>query len=119
MDQQHHHSCQDASTASVLPKAAEEIWHATSGPLQILSLHHREHPDRLNHGLVCEMLCPRPQGLPSGGEDGLVHHWDRAPTHPRHLLKKVPEEGMQHRQGTHTPATSCSLPYSQADSIGA
>ena len=41
---------------SLLPKAAEEIRHANPGPLQILPLHHREHLDRLQHGLVREFL---------------------------------------------------------------
>jgi hypothetical protein len=33
MDQQHHHTCQEGATASLLPKAAEEIWHDALGPL--------------------------------------------------------------------------------------
>lgn len=40
MNQQHYNFFQEGATASLLPKAAEEIWHATPGPLQILLLHH-------------------------------------------------------------------------------
>ena len=46
-----------------------------------------------------ELPHPRPQGPPVGGEDGPVHHWDRASTYPGHILDTVPEEGKQHHQG--------------------
>ena len=52
MDHQHQHSCQEGAIAPPLPKAGEEICHATLGPRQILPLHHRERPDRFHHGLV-------------------------------------------------------------------
>ncbi|XP_052341888.1 uncharacterized protein LOC127913597 [Oncorhynchus keta] len=39
-DQQHHHSGQEGATASLLSKAAEQIWHAAPGPLQILPMYH-------------------------------------------------------------------------------
>ena len=62
----------------------------------------------LHHSLVRELLRPLSQGPPADGEDGPVHHWDCAPTHPGHLLETVPEEGPQHRQGPHTPQ-SCAV----------
>ena len=93
MDQQHHNSWQEVETASLHPKAAKEIQHAATAPLQIL-MQHRERPDLLNHSLVHKLLRPRPQGTLTGGKDGPEHHWDRAPTHPGHLLEMVPEEGM-------------------------
>ena len=87
MDQQHHHSCQEGTKESLLHKVYEEIWHATLSTLQILLLHHREHPDQLYHSLVRELRGSRLQGPPVGGEDSPVHHWDRAPTHPGQLLR--------------------------------
>ena len=55
-----------ALTASLLPKVAEEILHVSPGPLHILPLHHREHPGRLQHGLVRE-IAPSTTARPSSG----------------------------------------------------
>ena len=67
------------TTPSLLPKAAEEIQNSTA--------------DLLHHGLARELLHPRLQGPPAVGEEGPVHHWDRVPTHPGHLLKTLPGGG--------------------------
>ncbi|KAM9559260.1 uncharacterized protein ACWYII_012624 [Salvelinus alpinus] len=59
-------------------------------------LHYPEPPHQLHHGLVQELLRPRPQGPPASSEDSPVHHWGRVPTHPGQILETVPEEVLQH-----------------------
>ena len=34
----------------------EKIWHGSPDPQKVLQLHHREHPDRLHHCLVWQLL---------------------------------------------------------------
>ena len=38
------------------PKETENIWHGSPDPQKVLQLHHREHPDRLHHCLVLQLL---------------------------------------------------------------
>jgi hypothetical protein len=34
----------------------EKMWHESPDPQNVLQLHHREHPDRLHHRLVWQLL---------------------------------------------------------------
>ena len=40
----------------VHPQETEKIWHGSPDPQQVLQLNHREHPDRLPHRLVWQLL---------------------------------------------------------------
>ena len=38
------------------PQQTEPIWHGSPDPQKVIQLHHREHPDRLHHLLVWQLL---------------------------------------------------------------
>ncbi len=48
----HRCSAEEGTSASLLPKTAEEVWNEPQHPQIILHLHCGEHPDRLHHRLV-------------------------------------------------------------------
>jgi hypothetical protein len=99
---------QEGATASILPKAAEEICHAAPG----FSEYYRCATESILTGCTTAWYGP-----PAGGEDSSVHPWNRAPTHPVHLLNTVSEEG--HATSSRTQHTSFSHPYRRVDGIGA
>ena len=48
---------QDSREEETFPsQETENIWHGPPDPQKVLQLHHREHPDRLHHRLVWQLL---------------------------------------------------------------
>ena len=95
------------------PQETENIWHGSSDPQQVLQLHHREHPDRLHHCLLWQLL-----GTTEGSAYGPVHHRAKLPaiqdlytrrcqrkalkivndsSHPSHKLFSLLPHGKQYR----------------------
>ena len=65
----------------------------SSDPQKFLQLHHREHPDWLQHHLVWQLLGLQPEDTTEGSVYGPVHHWGQASCHPVPLYQAVSEEG--------------------------
>uniref|UniRef100_A0AAZ3PJ91 Tuftelin n=1 Tax=Oncorhynchus tshawytscha TaxID=74940 RepID=A0AAZ3PJ91_ONCTS len=95
MVQAHQDSREEGMTKPIAP---QEIWHGSSGPQKVLQLHHREHPDRLHHCLVWQLLGLRPQDSTEGSVYSPVHHWGQASCHPGPLYQAVSEEGPKNCQ---------------------
>jgi hypothetical protein len=58
---QTHQDIREESMATPFPhQETEKIWHGSPDPQKVLQLHHREHPDRLHHRLVWQLLGIRP-----------------------------------------------------------
>ena len=95
MLQKHQDSREEGTTKPIAP---QEIWHGSSGPQKVLQLHHREHPDRLHHCLVWQLLVLRPQDTTEGSVYSPVHHWGQASCHPGPLYQAVSEEGPKNCQ---------------------
>jgi hypothetical protein len=89
------------------------------GPQKVLQLHHREHPDRLYHRLVWQLLGLRPQGSTEGSAYCPVHHWGKASCHSGPLYQAVSEEGLKNCQRLQPPKSDCSLCYGTASGTGA
>jgi hypothetical protein len=89
IDKHNQHSCQEGATASLLPKAAEEIQHATPGPPNTMAAPSRALVASCPGMGIALSTTARP---PAGGKNSPEHHWDRAPAHLGHLLENVPEE---------------------------
>jgi hypothetical protein len=111
MDHQHHHSCQEGTTESLFLRRLKKF----GMPCWVLSKYCRYTIVSVMagyHGLVRELLHPRPQGRPADGEDVPVYHWDPC-SYP---FRTSTRNGVWGRKSAssrtpHTPATSCSLPY--------
>ena len=44
------------TTTPFPPQETEKIWHGAPDPQKVLQLHHREHPGRLHHRVVWQLL---------------------------------------------------------------
>ena len=55
--QTHQDSREDGTTTPFPPQETEKIWHGCTDHQKVLQLHHREHPNRLYHRLVWQLLC--------------------------------------------------------------
>uniref|UniRef100_A0A3P9DLS3 RING-type domain-containing protein n=1 Tax=Maylandia zebra TaxID=106582 RepID=A0A3P9DLS3_9CICH len=67
-------------------------------PGELLSLHHREHPDQLYNNLVRELLCLGPEGIAEGRENCPAHRRSTTSCHKRHLQEAVSEKGWENHQ---------------------
>jgi hypothetical protein len=47
---------EEGTTTPFPPQETEKIWHGSPDPQKVIPLHHREHPDRLHHRLVWQLL---------------------------------------------------------------
>ena len=56
----HTKSREEGTTTPFPPQETEKIWHGSPNPHKFLQLHHQEHPDRLDHHLVWQLLVIRP-----------------------------------------------------------
>jgi hypothetical protein len=52
----HTKTVEEGTTKLFSPQENEKIWHGSPDPQKVLQLHHREHPDRLHHRLVWQLL---------------------------------------------------------------
>ena len=104
MVQAHQDSHEVGTTKPIPPQETEKIWHGSSDPQKALQLHHREHPDRLHHRLVRQLLGLWPQRTTEGSAYGPVHHWVLATCHPGPLYQAVSEEGPKNGQRPSHPS---------------
>ena len=99
---------------NLLPhKETEKIWHGSSDSQKVLQLHHREHPDRLHHCMVWQLLGLRPKRTTEGSVYGSVHHWGQASCHPGPLYQAVSEEGPKNCQRLQPHGLFSLLPHSK------
>ena len=49
-------SHEEGKTTPFPPQETEKIWHGSPDPQKVIQLHHREHPDRLHHCLVWQLI---------------------------------------------------------------
>ena len=52
----HQDNWEEGTTEPIPPRETEKICHGSSDSPKVLQLHHREHPDRLHHCLVRQLL---------------------------------------------------------------
>jgi hypothetical protein len=112
-------SCEEGMTKPIPPQETEKIWHGSSDPQKVLQLHHREHPDGLNHCLLWQLLGIQLQGTTEGSAYGPVLHWGQDSCHPLPLHQAVSEEGPKNCPTPATLVMDCSLCFRMASSTGA
>uniref|UniRef100_A0A3P9DHG0 NACHT domain-containing protein n=1 Tax=Maylandia zebra TaxID=106582 RepID=A0A3P9DHG0_9CICH len=86
-------------------------------PGELLSLHHREHPDQLYNSLVRELLCLGPEGVAEGRENCPAHRRSTTSCHKRHLQEAVSEKGWENHQ--RPQLESCGLSEISCDYLAA
>ncbi len=71
----HRCSAEEGTSASLLPKTAEEVWNEPQHPQIILHLHCGEQPDQLHHRLVWKQHRWQPQSSAKGRANCPPHCW--------------------------------------------
>ncbi|KAI3367084.1 hypothetical protein L3Q82_008122 [Scortum barcoo] len=102
---QHHPAGQEGSSAAVLTFLRRLRKSGMTQRTQRTYLHrrHREHPDQLQHAVVREQHCCRPQMPTESGEDGREDRPGTTALSAGHQPPQSPQESLQHHQNTPPP----------------